>query len=896
MRFQRLAISGFGPFAGTETIDFDRLSAAGLFLLAGPTGAGKTTLLDAICYALYGETTGEGLGQGPIDGRSGADLRSARARPDQLTEVELEFSVSGARYRVVRNPQYTRAPRRGTTPVTEPARAALHRHDAAGGGRWEPLAAKVRDVTARVEEITGFTAGQFRRVVVIPQGRFRDVLVSTPAVREELLERIFGTAVYEAFEELVAKRAKEAGQALEALAAERGRLLADAEGLGDLDDAAVAVRLAADLDTGRAAAVAAKGALDKVTADHDASARALGAAGEVEALVRGVADAERALVAATAALDDLRPARDELVRAEAAAEPERLRQASAELDREVGSAAKEVETADVRLAAATDVAAVARGRLAAATTALEAVEGIDRRLGVIAEQLAAIATLRESHAAAGRALAAADTAVAIEREAEATAAAAATRASATADSAADALREARRLHAADAAGRLAALLAADAPCPVCGSRHHPAPARPQPGAPDDAAVDTLDEALAKAVQRRDQLVSAAAAAVAARVEAEGREGAARASRDALPALPEGESLQRERGDLGAWRGRLVADQSAATAEVATAEGEVRLLRERRAAAVERQQTLTRQAADAACALAAALAASPFATEGALAEAVRPAADVAALRKQITGAEQQATTAREVLADRRTRLGGRTAPDLPALRAAHDALSEKRQEALVADEQARSTVSWLESLVASHADFAARQARVGPAALAAHRLHQMVTGQAHAVERLSLHRWVLGAVLEQVVAHATVILRQMTRGRYELVRAEPATRSVAAGLDIDVLDHWTGTCRGARTLSGGETFLASLALSLALAKTAEEHQGGRRLETVFIDEGFGALDAETLEYALVALQGLRAEGRVVGVISHVEEMQRSIPVQLRLVRHGDDTTTTIVGTP
>ncbi|MBM4057646.1 MAG: SMC family ATPase [Planctomycetes bacterium] len=173
---------------------------------------------------------------------------------------------------------------------------------------------------------------------------------------------------------------------------------------------------------------------------------------------------------------------------------------------------------------------------------------------------------------------------------------------------------------------------------------------------------------------------------------------------------------------------------------------------------------------------------------------------------------------------------------------------------------------------------------------------MVTGQAHAVERLSLHRWVLGAVLEQVVAHATVILRQMTRGRYELVRAEPATRSVAAGLDIDVLDHWTGTCRGARTLSGGETFLASLALSLALAKTAEEHQGGRRLETVFIDEGFGALDAETLEYALVALQGLRAEGRVVGVISHVEEMQRSIPVQLRLVRHGDDTTTTIVGTP
>jgi exonuclease SbcC len=173
---------------------------------------------------------------------------------------------------------------------------------------------------------------------------------------------------------------------------------------------------------------------------------------------------------------------------------------------------------------------------------------------------------------------------------------------------------------------------------------------------------------------------------------------------------------------------------------------------------------------------------------------------------------------------------------------------------------------------------------------------MVTGTAHAQERLSLHRWVLGAVLEEVVAQATVLLRQMTRGRYELVRAEATTRTTLSGLDIDVFDHWTGSRRGARTLSGGETFLASLALSLALARTAEAHQGGRRLETVFIDEGFGSLDAESLEYAMVALQGLRAEGRVVGVISHVEEMQRAIPVQLRLVRRGEVTTTEIVGLP
>jgi exonuclease SbcC len=206
------------------------------------------------------------------------------------------------------------------------------------------------------------------------------------------------------------------------------------------------------------------------------------------------------------------------------------------------------------------------------------------------------------------------------------------------------------------------------------------------------------------------------------------------------------------------------------------------------------------------------------------------------------------------------------------------------------------VALLDRLAADHAGVAARGAQVGKDAVTAHALHRMVSGTAHAQDRLSLHRWVLAAVLEQVVAHATVLLQQMTRGRYELVRAESTAKNVLAGLEIDVLDHWTGTRRGARTLSGGETFLASLALSLALARTAEEHQGGRRLETVFIDEGFGSLDADSLEYAMAALQGLRAEGRVVGVISHVEEMQRSIPAQLRLVRRGEVTTTEIVGVP
>jgi exonuclease SbcC len=307
--------------------------------------------------------------------------------------------------------------------------------------------------------------------------------------------------------------------------------------------------------------------------------------------------------------------------------------------------------------------------------------------------------------------------------------------------------------------------------------------------------------------------------------------------------------------------------------------------------------LREAAARAAAAFAAVLAASPFATAEAVGAAALAGATIERIAADLQAAEQEELTARELVSAYGRDLAGRTAPDLAALETAQAEAVAALERCRAADEQVRRQVDDCELLAAAHAAIAARLAAVEADFATASRLQQMVSGTAHAGERMSLHRWVLGAVLEQVVAQATVLLRQMTRGRYELLRSQAAgDRKSLAGLDIDILDVWTGTRRSARTLSGGETFLAALALSLALAKTAEAHQGGRRLETVFIDEGFGSLDAETLEYALTALHSLRDEGRVVGVISHVEEMQRTIPVQLRLLRRGETTTTEIVGLP
>ena len=146
--------------------------------------------------------------------------------------------------------------------------------------------------------------------------------------------------------------------------------------------------------------------------------------------------------------------------------------------------------------------------------------------------------------------------------------------------------------------------------------------------------------------------------------------------------------------------------------------------------------------------------------------------------------------------------------------------------------------------------------------------------------MDLETFVLAAELEEIVAAANVRLSEMSSGRYTLHHSDArAARGRASGLGIEVLDAHTGRLRSPQSLSGGETFLASLALALGLGEVVTSRAGGIRLDTLFVDEGFGSLDPETLELAMRTLDELRAGGRTVGVISHVEAMKEQLPAQL-----------------
>ena len=164
-----------------------------------------------------------------------------------------------------------------------------------------------------------------------------------------------------------------------------------------------------------------------------------------------------------------------------------------------------------------------------------------------------------------------------------------------------------------------------------------------------------------------------------------------------------------------------------------------------------------------------------------------------------------------------------------------------------------------------------------------RLANSVAGRAPNTLKMNLETFVLAAELEEIVASANVRLDEMSQGRYRLQHTDSrAARGAASGLGIEVLDAYTGHARPVQSLSGGETFLASLALALGLAEVVTARAGGIRLDTLFIDEGFGSLDADTLDIAMRTLDELRQGGRVIGVISHVEAMKDQLPAQL-LVR-------------
>lgn len=496
----------------------------------------------------------------------------------------------------------------------------------------------------------------------------------------------------------------------------------------------------------------------------------------------------------------------------------------------------------------------------------------------------------------------------------------------------EALADLRERRIAGMAAELAATLAAGDHCPVCGSTEHPDPARPA-----DGAVTKADEDAARAVeQRRGQELEAAGAA-AAELERTMRvlaERAGDADRDALTAAlaaaddavgaaeavavtetrvgealsrlrTESETLGRRAVELSGEAAALdqrIADDTRRLADldetIARAIGEetgLRTRHDRLAALAAATEALRDQRS---VASRAATAAAEFASQAQEAArtagfddldqartAVRPQARIDEIEVVLTAAREEKVRAEAVLDDPAVRKALAAEPaDVPAAEAEHAAASAAREAALrtatAAQDRADNVAHYAHALTTE-------VEALGPALrrheeLAA--LADVIAGRGQNARKMSLRSYVLAARLEEVALSASVRLRRMSGGRYEFVHEDGAgPRGKRGGLGLDIRDDHTGVVRSAKTLSGGESFLASLALALGLSDVVAAESGGVVLDTMFIDEGFGTLDAETLESVMGVLDELREGGRVVGIVSHVDEMRQRIPSRLHVLR-------------
>ncbi len=480
------------------------------------------------------------------------------------------------------------------------------------------------------------------------------------------------------------------------------------------------------------------------------------------------------------------------------------------------------------------------------------------------------------------------------------------------------------------AAELAAGLTDGQPCAVCGAREHPAPAT----ASADSVGRDEEEAAARR-QREDE--QRHATAVTARHDAEHRLDSVRhrlGERDE-PGLAEELTAVREdlrrTGELAAERGPLQEALHRAEAEAESFQEE-RGTAERAVSGYEAERReVAEQIDERARRLDAAR--GPFADVTARREHLtalgRAFDELAKAREAVIAAEQRRDEHHTALAEAARRAEFDTVDDALAAARDDDRIAELDRllaEARTAEEHARAVlaepeladvsptaevdvdaaeqaaararervdaalVTWrgrqerARALDELATGFEAALARLTPAEEAFAELDALtdvVNGRGQNTRKMSLRSYVLAARLEEVAVAATARLRTMSHGRYSFVHSDEAgDRGKRGGLGLDVLDDYSGTVRPAKTLSGGESFLASLSLALGLADVVAAETGGALLDTLFVDEGFGTLDAETLDVVMGVLDELRAGGRVVGLVSHVEELRQRIPTRLRV---------------
>ena len=902
----KLVMSAFGPYAGRTEVDFTLLGDRGLYLICGDTGAGKTTIFDGIVYALYGEASGQA--------REPFMFRSKYAADGAQTFAELTFVCRGKEYRVLRNPEFAYARANGDT-VTKKAGAELTLPDG-------KVISKVREVNGEIARILGIEREQFTQIAMLAQGDFTRLLLAPTDERKKIFQKIFQTYKFQRLQEELreeatalrvkldracASAAQYAGgivcgensplfnrvqeiiagalpydevkevieKLLESDGLERERLEKEYAG-AESELNGVNLRLA---EADKRAEIAEK--LSRARRDAEVESQRLK---ECERLLSAhEKDGEKisALLVEAAKIDVQTPVFDELERKRS--ERDKAGEDLAAADSRV----KKLTEALAVIAAEAEGAEEERERLKTAeieaVKAENAIAEEEGRVKEIARLLAEIDRTYEEYAkyksAAGDYLRLA--------------------AAADADREEYALMNSAFLSA--QAGVLAEGLKEGAPCPVCGSVHHPSPATAVK-APKQAEVEEKRKIAAlseKAAGEASKLAGALKGAYEARSEQIKTAAAKFVCLSPEDKLKEFQTALNEAYSGG--NSRLTELKRNLLSCKEGAEKAKFRLKKIEENAEKRDKFI------------AGIAKAQVEAGGFRVATERLDGEIAELNKKLSFKDRESANAKK--------------SEILTLKAQIESDAEKcRKEYAVCDKRVaelnaeiKNCESGLESGAGENRGelgkiaeaLAVKKQALDDERRAVHyriqangkclkdlngvlesvdcisneygwvkNLSDTANGTLSGKEKVMLETYVQAAYFDRVIVRANRRLMIMTDNQYELTRRKNAENNRSqSGLDLDVIDHYNGTSRSVKTLSGGEAFKASLSLALGLSEEIQSSSGGIKIDTMFVDEGFGSLDGESLSQAINALNGLQEGDRIVGIISHVDGLKERIDKQI-----------------
>ncbi len=1016
MRPLKLSMSAFGPFVGTEVIDFKSLGDNPLFLLNGPTGAGKTTILDAICFALYGKTTG--------DEREGGQMRCDMSDGQLLTEVTFDFSLACDEYQIRRVPEQPRVKKSGEGFTVQKPEAQLYKIEN-DGTKTVLVSSKVSNANEYIEQLTGLDADQFRQVMVLPQGKFRQLLMADSKEREKIFSQLFQTHIYRKIEDKLKQQAlgikasvKEHENRIEgvlhnaqvdsiealnaelksldspyekvkenkALAHDRFILVSQVfeKGLSTLES----FKKLKNLKENERELTEQKPHIAQYIVSLDMSDKAskvmpyftaLKERNDQLAAVKKQAEkAQAEQDTGQVKLDYAREQHLSLVNLEKV-----LLEEQQKLQYCLGLRPQIEQLAKLKLALETHEQDVKCASLKEMNIIKEQ-EVLKKQHAVMDSQILALISQSEQQLPTQQELARLEGALGIYRQWQASV----TQAQSTAqlleqaalkgkvlkesfDSLKVKSQEAQMIWHQGQAALLAQELSQGSPCLVCGSDQHPNPAQSLQVIPSQREVLALQEQErdayglvkeareyykglnlnykeqlkvsedlkvslgAQALMSLDELQlqfkntqQTLSEATLAHATLQNLRNAVQVSVQKQQNLQEnlqllqnellkikqassslkGQCQQTQKGIDGQYPDLPTLDLAIDKIKMAIQKSKQVIegiqnqfnVAQQNLAAATAQSVSTKQNSEshfqyqqqAHTQLQVALEEAEIESESSLLKHVLPTAKIELLKESISQFDQQCIAVNAQIVQLSQQLQDIAPPDL-------DNLQQQVTEAKIQQQQAEEAFTQLHgrfNLLSHTQDQLQEAQRKGKALEKEYAIVGTLSDVAngHTGQKISLQRFVLSVLLDDVLVSASQRLNLMSKGRYQLLRKEDRAKgNKASGLELEVEDAYTSKVRSVATLSGGESFMAALSMALGVSDVVQAYAGGIKLETLFIDEGFGSLDQESLDLAIRTLVDLQASGRMVGVISHVSEMKEQIPTRIDITKTSSGSTSSLV---